>query len=157
MKPTCWRHLRASSPRERDGQDECIGYFAAGLTAGEIVCTAPGLRTWIMAMSSAQTFGRRCDRAVLSRHFARASVSPRSCIPRANEKDFRAPLSRRRRCDRQRIFHRRQGIIPGKSAACECGQKRQKAGFLPHQCPAIATIGGLKHSNDGHFARFGVR
>src|SRR6478672_8275671 len=38
----------------------------------------------------------------------------------------------------------RQSIILGKSAARGCGQKPEKAGFWPHQCPAIAIIGALK-------------
>jgi hypothetical protein len=86
---------------------------AFGSTAGSAVCTAPALRTWIVAMSSAYTFAsHRCDRAAWSRRFACASGSLRSCIPPAAGTDFSAPSIRWRRCGRQRIFRRRVRCSP---------------------------------------------
>src|SRR6202023_4049433 len=45
-------------------------------------------------------------------------------------------ISRRLRRDRST-----SGIILGKSAAVDWGRRPGKAGFLPHLCPPIATIG----------------
>jgi hypothetical protein len=182
MKPTWWRHLRASSPRERDGQDECTGYFAAGLTKLDLVCTAPGLRTWIVAMSSAIDLLPAVD---VIEQFCLGTLRAHQCrldlvfleqaekILRFHQAaggvvidkefftvEFGAAVFRDASSEFQSKGVRQSAArasFPVNRPLANVGKSGKKPGFCHINARRWQQSGCLKQSNDGHFARFEVR